>query len=268
MIIKAPAKINLGLHIKRKQEDGFHEIESIFYPVPLIDFVELIPDSQDSFSSYNIEIPGKAEDNLCVKALKLMRSQGYEIPTYHIHLLKNIPIGAGLGGGSSDAVAIIKGLNTLHELNLSLDKQMELAAELGSDCPFFCVDGAARVTGRGEFLDPIDFSLSGKFIHLIYPNLHISTSEAYESIDLENTTKSKIQLPQSDDDFRESFINDFEAPLAAKHPVLQRIKTDLYDSGAFYISLSGSGSTIFGLFNEKPKTLFESEGWQEWILKF
>ncbi len=267
MIIKAPAKINLGLHVKHKRADGFHEIESIFYPIPLVDFVELTPASEDSFSSYHIKIPGKKSDNLCVKALELMRFYGYEIPFYHIHLLKNIPIGAGLGGGSSDAVAVIKALNTLHDLNLSIKKQMELAAELGSDCPFFCLNGAAKVTGRGEFIEPVTFTLKEKFIHLVYPNLHISTGEAYGCIDLEHTHKSEIKIPTEFSEFRECFVNDFESPLTAKHPEIQQIKSTLNQTGAYYTSMSGSGSTMFGLYHSKPKKCFEKEGWKEWIFK-
>jgi len=267
MIIKASAKINLGLHVKQKRVDGFHEIESIFYPIPLFDFVELIPAGEDSFSSYNLKIPGNPEDNLCVKAMNLLRDNGYKIPPYHIHLLKNIPIGAGLGGGSADAVAVITGLNNLHELNLSIAKQMSLAAELGSDCPFFCLNGAAKVTGRGEFIRPIEFSLEEKYIHLVYPNLHISTGEAYSSLNLEKTHKSEIQIPKNTSEFSSCFINDFEAPLGAEYQELQRIKQTLDEGEAFFTSLSGSGSTMFGLFENEPKKSFESEGWKEWIFR-
>jgi len=267
MIVKTPAKINLGLHIKSKRPDGFHEIESIFYPIPLFDFVELISAEKDSFNSYGIEIPGNKEDNLCIKALKLLRNKGFDVSPYEIHLLKNIPIGAGLGGGSSNAVAVLKAVNVLENLNLSTEKLMELAAELGSDCPFFCLPNAALVTGRGEHIKPIDFSLKDSYIHLVYPNLHISSGEAYGAIDLSKTHSSPISIPEEKKGFQRNFINDFQAPLEGDFPVLQRIKDAFTNSGAYFSSLSGSGSSMFGLFKEEPQKLFRQENWKEWILR-
>ncbi len=266
MIIKAPAKINLGLHIKGKRNDGFHELESIFYSIPLFDYVELILSEQDSFSSYNIKIPGEENNNLCLLALRLLRDKGYNISNYHIHLLKNIPIGAGLGGGSSDAIAVLSGVNRMDNLQIPELRLAELAAELGSDCPFFCVDSASLVTGRGETITPISFSLKGKYLLLVNPGIHISSKEAYEALDLNKTTTSKINWNLPPSDWKHTWVNDFEQALHPNHPELQRIKNHLYVSGAFYASLSGSGSSVYGIFNERPENyLFESLNYSEWI---
>lgn len=268
MIFKASAKINLGLHILGKREDGFHELESIFQAIPLFDFVELIPSTEDSFHSYHKEIPESGGDNLCSQALSLLRNKGYTIPPYEIHLMKNIPIGAGLGGGSSDAVAVLKGLNQLENLQLSTKELKEFAAELGSDCPFFCDNSTALVKGRGEQLKPIDFKLNGKFIHLVYPNIHISTKTAYSSLDLEKTTKTNISLPKSSAEWSTSFTNDFEICLWKQHPELKEIKSQLLHAGAFYASLSGSGSSVFGILETRPeKKIFKENGYEEWILE-
>ncbi len=268
MIFKAPAKINLGLHVKGKRDDGFHELESVFCQIPLFDFIELIPSEKDSFHSYHIEIPGNSENNLCIKAMNLLRSNGFTIPPYEIHLLKNIPIGAGLGGGSSDAVAVLQGINRLENLGISDLRLQEFSAEIGSDCPFFCGNSSARVTGRGEFIAPVDFDIQGKFIHLVHPNVHISTGEAYASLDLEKTSKETIVLPRQNSEWENCFTNDFEAPLYREYPALQHIKDELIKSGAFYASLSGSGSSIFGIFDTLPtKKLFLEEEYSEWILE-
>lgn len=267
MIYRAPAKINLGLHIKGKRPDGFHELESIFTVIPLYDYIELIPSKKDSFEAYNIEIPGEPSKNLCTQALRLLRKRGYNISFYKISLLKNIPIGAGLGGGSSDAVAVLKAVNELEQLNISKEELTKLAAELGSDCPFFCSTDSALVTGRGEFISPIEFDLKGKFILLVNPNIHISTAEAYGSLNLSEITQSSLDWTSKESDWQESWINDFEKALGEKYPALQRIKQTLINSGAFYASLSGSGSSVFGIFNVKPeKNLFLEKGFSEWIL--
>lgn len=268
MIKKAPAKINLGLHVKQKRDDGFHELETIFYQIPLYDFVELIPSKKDSFHAYNIEIPGDSDQNLCLNAMRLLRSNGFITNHYEIHLLKNIPIGAGLGGGSSDAVAVLKALVKIENVNISNEQLHGLAAELGSDCPLFLMEKATLGTGRGEVLSPIDLDLKGKYLHLVYPEIHISTGAAYGSLNIDETTKSEITIPSDTAEWRESFVNDFEKGLFEKHPELAQIKESLYKSGAFYASMSGSGSSVFGIFDEKPsKEIFTSEGYSEWILE-
>ena len=267
MIFRAPAKINLGLHLKHKREDGFHELESIFHAIPLFDYIEVIPSFEDSFFSYNLKIPGDASNNLCLKALNLLRSLGYEVPFFEVHLLKNIPIGAGLGGGSSDAVAVLKGINQIQKLGIDNDTLLTYAAELGSDCPFFLLESAARVTGRGEELTPLNFSLTGSYLKLIYPKLHISTEQAYSSLDLKKTTKSEIILPRSKSDWKKCFKNDFESSLWPRYPQLKEIKENLINSGAYYASLSGSGSSVFGLFEAKPFNQLYDGLYDEWVLE-
>jgi len=266
MIFKAPAKINLGLHVKYKRDDGFHEIESIFHKIPLFDYVELIPSKTDKFYSYNINIPGNSKNNLCLNALKLLRGEGYTIPNYEIHLLKNIPVGAGLGGGSSDAVAVLKALNHLEGLKISKEKLKELSAKLGSDCPFFLMGDSALVTGRGEILNDTDFNLTNLYVHILYPNLHISSGTAYKSLDLEKTSKESISIPSSYEKWSSHFKNDFEEALWPIYPLLKSIKENLYNSGAIFSSLSGSGSSVFGVFTAPPKPLNKTE-FKEWILK-
>ena len=266
MIYRAPAKINFGLHIKGKRADGFHELESIFAEVPLYDFIELIPSSTDSFQAYNIEIPGNPDKNLCIQALRLLRERGYAISSYDIHLLKNIPIGAGLGGGSSDAVAVLKGVNELENLKITNKELVQLSAELGSDCPFFCTQGSALIKGRGELITPIDFNLKGKYVLLVNPNIHISTAEAYGGLNLSETTQSSIDWSITENDWQENWINDFEKTLSGNYPALQRIKETLINTGANYASLSGSGSSVFGVFHTKPKkNMFTKEGYSEWM---
>jgi len=268
MVVKAPAKINLGLHIKEKRPDGFHEIESIFYKIPLFDVIELIPSSKDEFYGYGIDINSNPENNLCLRALTLLRYNGFKVNNYAIHLLKNIPIGAGLGGGSSDAAAILKAVNELDNLGLEHKQLSDLSADLGSDCPFFFFEQAAKVSGRGEIINELDFSLKGFYMRLVYPNLHIGSGEAYGAIDLARTTKSSLEIQEDASLFRSSYINDFESGLADKHPVLQRVKTKLYKEGAFYASLTGSGSATYGLFHKKPskEKEFSGEGYKEWLI--
>lgn len=252
MIRKASAKINLGLYVKRKREDGFHEIESVFHKIPIYDFVELLPAEQDEMFVHNTEVPGDTSENICLKAVQLLRKKNLIQNHYQIHLLKNIPIGAGLGGGSSDATSVISLLNEVEDLNLSKQQLAELSAELGSDCPFFFENEAALVQGRGEKISPIDFSLKGYYLVLIYPNLHISTGEAYGNVDLEKTTKNPLQLDLSPYDWQSNWRNDFELGLFEIYPVLHRIKNELIQLGAFYASMSGSGSTVYGLFRNAP----------------
>ncbi|MFK7756765.1 MAG: 4-(cytidine 5'-diphospho)-2-C-methyl-D-erythritol kinase [Flavobacteriales bacterium] len=266
MIFRAPAKINLGLHVKHKRQDGFHELESVFHTIPLYDYIELIPSNSDKFSSYHLDIPGDSAKNLCLKAIQLLRKKGHDVPNYEIHLLKHIPIGAGLGGGSSDAVAVIKAINQLECLELSAALLMEYAAELGSDCPFFLMDSAALVSGRGEYLTSVDFKLEGYYIHLVYPNIHISTAQAYGSLDLKQTSKGAIAIPSEESEWQNCFTNDFEKALWPKHPILEQIKTELNNSGAFFSSLSGSGSSVFGVYKSIPELKFQNV-YSEWILK-
>jgi 4-diphosphocytidyl-2-C-methyl-D-erythritol kinase len=251
MIVFPNAKINIGLYVAGKRSDGFHNIESIFYPVPFRDVLEILPADSFSFHSHGISVTGNAEDNLCVKAYRLLQ-QDYDLPPIEMHLLKNIPAGAGLGGGSSDASYTLKLLNELFGLNISNDKLAGYAAQLGSDCPFFITNAPCYVTGRGEVLEPIDLSLKGYHITIVHPRIHISTKEAFANLKpspADISLKEIIQKPVAE--WKNWLRNDFEEYAFRTYAVLAEIKQNLYDAGAMYASMSGSGSVVYGISNMK-----------------
>lgn len=237
MIAFPPCKINLGLNILRKRADGFHDIETCFYPVPWTDILEVIPSGKFEFTTSGNPIPGG--ENLCVKAYDLLKP-----PPAKIHLHKIIPAGAGLGGGSSDAAWTLRLLNDVFDLKYSKEKLRSLAAQLGSDCAFFIDDGPMIGTGRGEVLTPANISLKGMFIVIIKPDIHVSTAEAYAGI---VPKESKLDIENIQD-----LRNDFEPSIFKKYPLLASIKATLYEAGASYASMSGSGSSVFGLFPQAP----------------
>lgn len=253
MIFFPQAKINLGLEVLYKREDGFHEIQSCLFEVPIADVLEILPSDRFKFSVVGTEIQGHSNDNLCVRAFRLMQ-ESYDLDPVEIILLKNIPMGAGLGGGSSDAAATITGLNEYFNLKLDSNTMQELAAQLGSDCPFFIEGGAQIATGRGEILEKTQLDLNDCWIHIINPGIHISTKEAYEGVRLQQASDLKSLLTDFSS-WQDSLYNSFEAHIFRKHKELQRIKDQLYKNGAFYASMSGSGSTMFGLFENKPKKI-------------
>jgi 4-diphosphocytidyl-2-C-methyl-D-erythritol kinase len=254
MVVFPNAKINLGLNIIEKRKDGYHNIESCFYPIPFTDALEVIESETLSFTSSGIEIPGKTEDNLCLKAYELLR-KNYKIPLVAIHLHKHIPIGAGLGGGSADGAFMIKLLNEKFKLSISLDEQENLAANLGSDCPFFIRNKPVYVEGTGNVFSRIDLSLKEYYLALVTPNIHVSTKAAYEGIVPQNqSTNLKKDLETSTfENFNKLLKNDFEEPVFKRYPELVKIKTQLIEQGALYASMSGSGSAIFGIFEDKPR---------------
>ncbi len=248
-------KINLGLSILEKRKDGFHALETVFYPVTLNDILEItktINGQQNAlvqFESSGNPIPGDVSSNLCVKAYHLLKTDFPQITPVTIHLHKKIPIGAGLGGGSSDGAAALSILNDLFQLKLSSTQLIQYAAQLGSDCPFFILNEACHATGRGEIMQPISINLSNYTMALIHPNIPISTGWAFQQITpaiKEKTIASIIQQPIAT--WKNELINDFEKPVFEAHPSLALIKNDLYEQGAIYASLSGSGSSLFGLF--------------------
>src|SRR5688572_6077234 len=181
MISFPPCKINVGLNVVLKRSDGYHEIETCFYPVPWTDILEIIPSNTLAFTQSGILIDGKPEDNLCLKAYQLLRAD-FDLPPVRIHLHKVIPTGAGLGGGSSDAAYTLRLLNTIFNLEMTTALLKEYASRLGSDCSFFIEDKPMMGTGRGEILEPVKVDLKGKFVVLVKPDIHISTAEAYSSI--------------------------------------------------------------------------------------
>jgi len=247
------AKINLGLSVTEKRADGFHTIESIFLPVPWFDVIEIQESNKTSFTSSGIEIVGDQTTNLCMKAYRLLARE-YVLPPVSIHLEKNIPIGAGLGGGSSDAAFVLKGLNELFRLNLSIEKLEQLAGLLGSDCPFFIQNKAAFVTGRGEELDSNLKLQLNCYCLMVNPGIHINTKEMYSTI---VPQKAKFNLRDihklTKDKWQENVINHFETSVLPNYPELRTLKKELASLAPFYVAMSGSGSTFFALFEQEPK---------------
>lgn len=255
MIIFSNAKINLGLFILLKREDGFHEISSLKYPVPLYDVIEILPSSSFELEVIGNEIQGDTKDNLIWRAYQLLKEE-YEIEPVRIILQKNIPMGAGLGGGSSNATFVLKGLNDFFQLNISEDKLRERAGILGSDCPFFVANTPQLATGKGEKLSSFDFSLKGHFLYLIHPNIHVSTADAYSKVEPIERSFVWSRLKQFDfEQWQNELLNDFEKSVFAVHPEIGELKNKLYEHGAKYASMSGSGSSVYGIFEKKPKLL-------------
>jgi 4-diphosphocytidyl-2-C-methyl-D-erythritol kinase len=257
MIVFPIAKINLGLNITAKRGDGYHDIETVFYPVPLCDALEFVVSDdkggRDIFVTTGINTGGDPEDNLVLKTLRKLREK-YTIPNLRIHLHKAIPAGAGLGGGSSDSACFLRGLNRFFNLGISMSELNKISLEIGSDCPFFIEGVPAHATGRGEILNPVDTVLSGYYIVLLNPGVGINTREAYQNCIPHNPAESLAQLIQKPvTTWRGSVVNDFESFAFRKFTVIQKIKDELYNSGAIFSLMSGSGSTVYGIFKEKPK---------------
>ncbi len=258
MIIFPNAKINLGLHVIEKRADGFHNIETVFYPVAWEDMLEVIQDTSKqsgvTFSSSGIPIPGDSNQNLCVKAYELI-SKDYPMPAVKVHLHKIIPIGAGLGGGSSDAAFFIKALNELFELNLAWGELHHYAKQLGSDCSFFITNKPVLAEGKGDQLESIKISLKGFHVAIIYPNVHVNTADAYSGI---SPKKPEIALEElivatPIENWKNVIVNDFEKNVFEKYPEIKIVKDKLLECGAVYAAMSGSGSAVFGIFKEKPE---------------
>ena len=259
------AKINLGLRIIKKRSDGYHEIETCMYPIPWYDALEIIPSKKFNFQSTGLAINTNAENNLITKAYNLLK-EAFNIPPVDVHLHKIIPMGAGLGGGSADAAIMLKLLNAEFELGISPKELKNYAAEIGSDCPFFIDNVPAICTGRGEIMEPIDFTLSGLKLLLVKPNIHISTAEAYANVipkTPENNLRTIILNPQL---LKEQLFNDFETPIFQQYPTLKEIKNELYKLGAIYASMSGSGSTMYGLFSDIDETKINFENCETKLL--
>ncbi len=254
MVIFPNAKINLGLNIVEKRSDGFHNIETCFIPVNWCDIIEITEAKKTSFISTGIDIPGSPDSNLSLKAYELLRKD-YNLPPVSIHLHKNIPIGAGLGGGSSDAAFVIKALSEKYNLIFENEILKFYAAFLGSDCSFFIDNIPSMAFEKGDVLHPIQLDLSGKFIVLVYPDLHVDTKTAYSGVkpkkpeyDLEETL-----LKKPIEDWKNYVFNDFEEGVSVKYPQIAEIKKQLYNSGAIYSAMSGSGSTVFGIFEKEVR---------------
>lgn len=252
MIVFPNIKINLGLSITEKRPDGYHNLETVFYPVALEDALEIRAlseaDKKITLHQYGMEIAGNPEDNLVAKAYSLLDKE-FHLPPVEIHLYKHIPSGAGLGGGSSDAAFMLKLLNGHFHLNLS-EEQLEIyAATLGADCAFFIKNKPVYAEGIGNIFSPIELSLKGYQIMIVKPDVFVSTREAFANIHPhhpEYPVKEVIRRPVAE--WKDILINDFEASVFPQHPVIGEIKKELYNQGALYASMSGSGSSVFGLF--------------------
>ena len=251
MILFPPAKINLGLNVLHKRNDGFHEIQSCMYAIPVTDVIEILPSEEFVFTSSGLTIGGDPDSNLCVKAYNLINDK-YDISPVHIHLLKSIPMGAGLGGGSADATFVLRGLNEMYNLNLSSEELRELAAELGSDCPFFVDEVPQMATGRGEVLEPIEVDLSGYYLKIVNPQIHVGTAEAYAGVTFSEEANLSSLLSKPIKEWQGSVKNDFELSIFKNHPEIANLKDELIGEGAIYAAMSGSGSTVFGIFDSEP----------------
>lgn len=250
MICYPICKINLGLRILRKRPDGFHDIETLFYPIPLHDILEIVPssDAHNHLSLYGDAISGNSEDNLVMRAVRLFQEYTHS-PRVHIHLYKHIPMGAGLGGGSSDAAYTLTALNSLFHTGLDVSQLESMAASLGSDCAFFIRSIPAIGSGRGECLEPIPISLKSYTLLVLNPGIHVGTAEAYAGVNPrlpENDIKTSVNAPIQT--WKNSLFNDFETSVFAKYPLIATLKSELYQAGAVYASMSGSGSSVFGIF--------------------
>ena len=283
LIVFPNCKINLGLYVTGKRADGYHNIETLFYPIALHDALEVIHDngkeiiSNDAafishfempgikFSSSGQAIPGLPADNICIKAYNLLK-QEYTLPSLQMHLHKAIPNGAGLGGGSADGAFCLDLLNKKFNLEIPRQKLNEYALTLGSDCPFFLLNKPAIGNSRGEKLIPVDLALSAYNIVLVNPGIHISTAEVFGFIKPMNPQNSIAEIiKQSPYEWKGQLENQFEHPVFTMHPVLKTIKEKLYLNGAFYASMTGTGSTIFGLFHKEKKPAFDFPA--EWFVK-
>jgi len=259
-------KINLGLSITAKRTDGFHNIETVLYPIMLHDILEvtLAKQTETIFNTTGLNIKGGRKQNLVFKAYELLKND-FSLEPVNIHLHKVIPMGAGLGGGSADAAFDLKLLNNVFDLKLDSDQLQKYATELGSDCAFFIQSKPAIATGRGEILDFINLDLSNYHFVIIKPDILINTSEAYSWIQpskKNESIKSIIQKPV--ERWKQELINDFEAPIFKQYPEIKNIKDQLYGLGAIYSSLTGSGSAVYGIFKNRPDLKGKFEKYFVW----
>lgn len=263
MILFPNAKINLGLNVVSKRADGYHNLETIFYPIPIYDALEVLisPNlaSRYEFTSSGIEMDCSVEKNLCIKAYNLL-AKDFELQPVLIHLHKHIPMGGGLGGGSADATFMLVALNTLFSLDISDDKLINYAVQLGADCPFFVKNKACFASGIGEVLEPINLSLKGYYLVLANPNIHISTAEAFSNISPKAPVVSILEhIAKPQVEWKNLLKNDFEESVFPAHPEIKIMKERFYADGALYVSMSGSGSSVYAIFDAKPESISLSD---------
>ncbi|HEX6429273.1 MAG TPA: 4-(cytidine 5'-diphospho)-2-C-methyl-D-erythritol kinase [Niastella sp.] len=267
MVVFPNCKINIGLNIVRKRSDGYHDLETIFYPLPLRDALEVVKretaDGKSEVGSQRSEeqtepvtfhlsglpVQGKTEDNLCIKAYNLLKKDHPQLTNIDMYLHKAIPMGAGLGGGSADGAFTLQLLNEKFQLNISREKLLDYSLQLGSDCPFFIINKPCYATGRGELLQAVQLDLSSYSFLVVHPGVHINTGWAFSQLTPAPSSQSLQEIIQQPvTNWRSLLKNDFEAPVCKQHPDLQAIREKLYAAGALYASMTGSGSCFYGIF--------------------
>lgn len=259
MICFPNAKINLGLHVTGKREDGYHNIETIFYPVSLSDILDVIPlpeggPRHNTFAGTGRKLDTDHTSNLCIRAWTEL-GKIRPLPNISVHLHKIIPVGAGLGGGSSDAAFMLMALNDLFSLDMSLDELAEVAGCIGSDSPFFIHNEPLYATGRGNVFEAAEIDLSGYIAVIVYPGIHIDTSHAYGMVRVRNHGGSLRELIMTDPSrWQRRVVNDFEQVVCEIYPLINDVREKLTGSGAFYVSMTGSGSAVYGLFDQGSYT--------------
>jgi 4-diphosphocytidyl-2-C-methyl-D-erythritol kinase len=261
LILFPNCKINLGLSILRKREDGFHDLETVFYPIPLQDALEVIhhpsPLADIAFSASGLKVEGNTSDNSCIKAYQLLQKDFPQLPPIKMHLHKTIPMGAGLGGGSADGAFALLLLNKKFNLGIEQEQLIRYALQLGSDCPFFIRNTPCYATGRGEVMEEIKLDLTPYQFVLVNPGIHVNTGWAFSQITPatdRQSLKNTIQLPV--EEWKTQLVNDFEEPVSKHHPEITVIKQSFYQQGAVYASMTGSGSTVFGIFPKDATPAF------------
>ncbi len=261
-------KINLGLQVVSKRPDNYHNIVTCFYPVPWTDVLEVIPSRALTFTQTGLAIPGLPEDNFCLKAYTLLKEE-FKLRPVKIHLHKVLPAGSGLGGGSSDAAHMLLALNSLFKLNLSEEVLKKSAMRIGSDCSFFLRDTPAVGRERGDVLTPISLNLKGLYLVIIAPGIHVSTAEAYAGVTPQEPATDLVRiLEEPVTSWKSSLKNDFELSVFRQFPALKEIKEKLYSIGALYASMSGSGSSVYGIFDTEvsyEKHFKAVSGWSGWL---
>jgi len=263
MIVYPNAKINIGLNVVEKRPDGYHNLETVFYPIGLQDILDIqliekdVPECGWRLKVTGSVLDGSPEDNLVVRAFKLLKGM-YDLPPVSIGLYKHIPTGAGLGGGSSDAAFTVKTLNERFSLGMTMQQMEDVCAQLGADCPFFIQNKPMFAAGIGNEFQPIEVNLKGRHLVLVKPDVSVSTKDAYARVKVAQPERHLTELvTQPVETWKDTVVNDFEASVFAKYPEIAAIKDRLYDLGAVYASMSGSGSSVFGIFDEPVENVDE-----------
>lgn len=266
MITFPIAKINLGLNVVEKRPDGYHNLQTVFYPVPIMDALEIVPMSEGFPSDVdcdlkvtNIHIEGEEQRNLVVRAYQLLKQDFPNLPRIHTHLWKGIPTQAGMGGGSSDCACMIRLLNETFNLQLTDEEMQRYAAQLGADCAYFILGTPCYAEGIGEKLEPISLNLEGWHIGVVRPDIPVPTKEAFSRLHPHYPAQNcREVVMQPVETWRDNLVNDFEESVFALHPEIGAVKEGLYKMGATYAAMSGSGSALFGLFKEQPDGLCQA----------